>query len=166
MELNSKKNLTKLTMELLWWVITIIVIVLTIQPIWPNFAVKDFLYELVLFQLIFITYTRYLFALKNTFLADAQKLKVLLIFLSLPLAFYLIQMFFNYQDFLDKQNEGMQEFDQFFVEGISFDTHNNTIQYLTKVYLFFGLSAIISVIVSPFRLLLSYWRVFNNTGTV
>lgn len=166
MELNSKKNLSILSMELLWWLITCIVIVLTVQPIWGNFQVKDFLYELILFQLIFITYVRHLFGLKNTFLAHAQKVKVVLIFVSLPLAFYLIQLFFNYQDFLDKQNEGMVEFDQFFAEGISLDRHGYTMEYLTKVYLFFGLSAIISVVVSPFRLLLSYWRVYNKTGNV
>jgi hypothetical protein len=120
----------------------------------------------MLFQAIFITYTRHIFTLKNTFLARAQKLKVVLLFSSIPLTFYLVQLFFNYQDFLDKQNEGMQEFAQYFVEDISNDTHYNTLQYLTKVYLFFGFGAIISVIISPFRLLISYWRVFNKTGTV
>ncbi len=166
MELKSKTNLTKIMLELLWLLITAIVVILTVQPVWFNFELKHFLYELVLFQAIFITYTRYIFTLKNTFLAKAQKLKVVLLFLSIPLTFYLVQLFFNYQDFLDKQNEGMQEFAQYFVEDISNDTHYETLQYLTKVYLFFGFGAIISVIMSPFRLLVSFWRVFNKTGTV
>lgn len=162
----GKQRMGKLLMELIWWALTFLIAWMVTQSLWANFERQNFVYELIFFIIIFITYTRYLFLLKYTFLARFQAMKFLLIFVSLPLTFYLIQLFFNYQDFLEKQNEGMVEFQSYFKEGISFDEHYNTLHHLTKVYNFFGLSAIIVVLVSPFRLLVSYWRVYNKVGTV
>lgn len=162
----GKQRTGKLFMELIWWMLTALVVWMVTQPLWFNFVKHHFTYELIIFIVVFITYTRYLFLLKYTFLAKLQVIKFLLIFASLPLAFYLLQLFFNYQDFLERQNEGMVEFQSYFREGISFNEHYDTLNYLTKVYSFFGLSAIIAVIVSPFRLLVSYWRVYNKTGRV
>lgn len=166
MENLEKQRLGKLLMELIWWLLTGVIAWMVTQPLWSKFVQQHFIYEVILFVIVFITYTRYLFFLKYTFLARFQAMKFILIFASIPLAFYLIQLFFNYQDFLEKQNDGMVEFQSYFKEGITFNEHYETLQYLTKVYSFFGLSAIIAVIISPFRLLISYWRVYNKTGRV
>ncbi|BDS14162.1 hypothetical protein [Aureispira anguillae] len=166
MENLEKQRVGKLLMELIWWGLTGLIAWMVTQPLWADFVKQHFIYEVIIFVVIFITYTRYLFLLKYTFLAKLQPLKFILIFASIPLAFYLIQLFFNYQDFLEKQNEGMIEFQSYFREGITFNEHYDLLRYLTKVYTFFGLSAIIIVVMAPFRLLISYWRVYNNTGTV
>ncbi len=166
MENSGKQRLGKIMMEVIWWLITAIVVIMAAQPLWTSFVQYSFVYELIMFGVIFITYTRYLFFMKYTFLAKAQIIKFVFIFLSLPLAFYLIQVFFNYQDFLEKQNDGMLEFQEYFRKGISFQEHADTLTYLSKVYTFFGMSAIIAVVFSPFRLLVSYWRVYNKTGSV
>lgn len=166
MEHLRKQRLGKLLMEGLWWLITLIVVWMITQPLWAGFVKYDFIYEVILFIVLFITYTRYLFGLKYTFLAHFQALKFILIFVSVPLAFYLIQVFFGYQDFLEKQNEGMIEFQEYFKEGLTFNEHNDLLAYLTQVYSFFGIGAILAVALSPFRLLVSFWRVYNKTGTV
>ena len=166
MENSKKQRLVKLMMEIIWWLITVTIVFMVAQPLWGSFAKYSFVYELIMFGIIFITYTRYLFFMKYTFLAEAQVVKFILIFVSLPFAFYLIQVFFNYQDFLEKQNEGMLEFQEYFIKGISFQEHTDILTYMSKVYSFLGMSAIIAVIISPFRLLVSYWRVYNKTGRV
>ena len=112
MENSGKQRLGKIMMEVIWWLITAIVVIMAAQPLWTSFVQYSFVYELIMFGVIFITYTRYLFFMKYTFLAKAQIIKFVFIFLSLPLAFYLIQVFFNYQDFLEKQNDGMLEFQE------------------------------------------------------
>lgn len=162
----GKERLGKALMELLWWLVTAIITWVIVKPLWSGFVIHDFIYELILFVVVFITYSRYVFGLKYTFLAYFQPMKFALIFLTIPFGFYLIQLFFGYKDFLEKQNEGMVEFDTYFREGLSFNEHYQLLEYLSSMYNFFALSAIIIVIIAPFRLLISYWRVYNKTGMV
>jgi len=162
----GKQRTGKFLMELIWWMLTAIVAWLVARPLWSEFVRYEFIYDLILFIVIFITYTRYLFLLKYTFLSHFQVGKFILIFASIPLAFYLIGLFFNYQDFLERQSEGMEEYQIYFRADMTFDEHGEVLKYLSKVYSFFALSAIIVVIIAPFRLLLSFWRVYNKVGTV
>jgi hypothetical protein len=162
----GKLRLGKLTMELIWWVITAIVVTIVVRPLWKEFVRYDFIYELIMFIIIFITYTRYLFFIKFTFLAHSQIVKFILIFVSLPFLFYLWQVFFNYQSFLEKQTEGMIEFQIYFRSDITFKERFETLTYLSNNYKFFGWSSILAVFISPFRLLVSFWRVHNKTGRV
>jgi len=162
----GKQRVGKLLMELIWWLLTGIVAWLVARPLWSEFVQYEFIHELILFIIILITYARYLFLLKYTFLSHFQAGKFILIFVSIPLIFYLIQLFFNYQDFLEKQSEGMEEYQVYFRANMTFSEHGEVLNYLTKVYSFFALSAIITVVISPFRLLLSFWRVYNKVGTV
>ena len=110
MENSKKQRLVKLMMEIIWWLITVTIVFMVAQPLWGSFAKYSFVYELIMFGIIFITYTRYLFFMKYTFLAEAQVVKFILIFVSLPFAFYLIQVFFNYQDFLENPFENNFDF--------------------------------------------------------
>lgn len=162
----GKQRVGKLLMELVWWVLTGIVVWLVTRPLWSEFIRYEYIHYLILFMVIFITYTRYLFLLKYTFLSHFQVGKFILIFASIPLAFYLIGLFFNYQDFLERQSEGMEEYRIYFRSDMTFDEHGEVLKYLSKVYSFFALSAVIVVVVAPFRLLLSFWRVYNKVGTV
>jgi hypothetical protein len=162
----GKQRLGKLLMELVWWLLTGIVAWLVTRPLWSEFVQYQFIYELILFIAILITYTRYLFLLKYTFLSHFQVGKFILIFASIPLTFYLIGLFFGYQDFLERQSEGMEEYQIYFRADMTFSEHGEVLKYLSKVYSFFALTAIMVVIAAPFRLLVSFWRVYNKVGTV
>lgn len=166
MENLGKQNVGKLLMELVWWILTGIVAWMVARPLWGEFIQDGYIHELILFIVIFISYTRYLFLLKYTFLSHFQAGKFILIFASIPLVFYLINLFFGYQDFLERQSEGMDEYQIFFRADMTFSEHGEVIKYLSKYYSFFALSSIIVVVISPFRLLLSFWRVYNKVGTV
>lgn len=166
MENQGKQRMGMLMMEILWWIITAVVIWMVTRPLWGDFVKYDYINYLMLYIVVFITGARYLFLLKYTFLAKLQPVKVILLFACLPLAFYMIQVFFDFQDFLERQNEGNKEYMLFFRENISFQVRFATIAYLTNVFSFFGMSAIITTIIFPFRMLISFWRVYNKTGMV
>lgn len=162
----GKQRLGKLLMELVWWLLTGVVAWLVTRPLWSEFVQYQYIYELILFIAILITYTRYLFLLKYTFLSHFQVGKFILIFASIPLVFYLIGLFFGYQDFLERQSEGMEEYQIYFRADMTFSEHGEVLKYLSKVYSFFALTAIMVAIAAPFRLLVSFWRVYNKVGTV
>jgi hypothetical protein len=162
----GKENTGKIVMEVVWWLITMIVVWMVTNPLWIQFVDNTYINKLILYIIVLITYTRYLFLLKYTFLAHFQVMKFILIFISLPFVFYLINGFFAYKDFLDKQNQGMIEYNSFFREGITSEEKYATLAYLSKTYSFFAISAVIVVVYSPFKLLVSYWRVYNKTGRV
>lgn len=166
MENLQKQRLSKIVMELVWWLITAITAFIITQSLWGYFKRYDFIYELILYIIVFITFARYVFFLKYTFLAYFQKMKFLLIFISLPLIFYMVQEFFEFQDFLERQNGGLEEAELYFKDTVSFQERYAVLEYLSKRYTFFAVAAIIAVVITPFRLLKSYWRVHNNTGTV
>lgn len=166
MENLKKQRLGKIIMEVVWWLVTAVAAFFVVQPLWVYFQRYDFIHELILYIIIFVTFARYLFFLKYTFLAYFQKMKFLLIFISLPLLFYLVQEFFEFQDFLERQNSGLEEAQIYFREGLGFQDRYEILAYLSKVYTFFAIAAIITVLMTPFRLLKSYWRVHNETGTV
>ncbi len=160
----KKETVVKLAMELVWWLITALAVWIVAEPLQGKFVKPDYVYHSILNVIIFITAIRYLFLLKYTFLANSQRVKFVLIFVSVPLIFYLIQSFFGFQAFLDK--EGTDLFQAHFKPELDTNQLYETIEYLTKEMVFFGMGAIFAVILFPFRLLASYWRVHNHTGTV
>ena len=162
----GKQRLSKLIMELLWWLVTGIVAWIITQPFWAPFADTEFVVELALFVVVLMTVARYVFLLKYTFLAHFQAMKFILIFISLPLMFWAIQEFFEFRDFYETQSEGMVAGAGYFKSGLSFSERYAILQRLLPLYTFFAWGAIFTVIAMPFRLLVSYWRVYNKTGTV
>lgn len=153
-------------MELLWWLVTAVVAWMVTQPFWAYFIKDEFVIELLVFVVVFLTIARYLFLLKYTFLAYFQPLKFVLIFASIPLVFWGVQEFFEFRDFYETQGEGMVIGQSYFEAELDFSERYQVLQRLLPIYTFFATSAILTIIVMPFRLLVSYWRVHNNTGTV
>ena len=90
-------------LELVFWLFTIVVIVAVLIPIYSNIPNYPFWLTNIVFILAAITITRYLFLLKFTFLAKRQILKVGVIFLSIPLLFYLVQELNLFQTYLDEE---------------------------------------------------------------
>jgi hypothetical protein len=164
MNIDKKQFSLKLQLELIWWLITAIIVFMVIYPIINNMVKYEFLISNIIFICVFITYSRFIFLLKHSFLAYFQAAKFVIIFMSIPLIFKLIEWIFNYQSFL--QTEGLQSFSTFFKPNINFKTQQQLLNYMSREFLFFGVGAVIAAVVLPFRLLISYWRVYNKKGTV
>lgn len=148
-----------LQFEILWWGITILVAGALLAPI--VLEVKNYPYMVInaLYIVTFITVSRYIFLLHLTFLARRQRLKVALVFLSIPFIFYLIEQLNGFQDFLD--TEGAITL----VASMPVPSQAGMAKYIQSQMLLFGVGSIISAVIFPIRLVVSVWRNYNK-GTV
>ena len=150
----------KLLLELIWWLATIIIVVLFIFPIYNAVGDKYIFYtQNIYFIVLFITFTRYIFLLKYPFLASNKKLKVALVFIPIILFFYAIDGLFDFQDYIDKQDH---------IEMLSQLSPDRAIEiskYIKYQFLFFRTGGMMVIFMLPFRMILSIWRGINR-GTV
>lgn len=153
---SHKKNLS-LKLELLWWVFTLVVVTAVLIPILSSIEHYPFTKINILFVVVFITLARYIFLLRHTFLAKQQKLKAVLIFLSIPFIFYLIGELYSFQTYLDEKGvEG------FLGGDISIDKRNQLASFIRNQMLFFGAGAVITAFMFPFRMVMSIWTLRNR----
>jgi hypothetical protein len=160
----ASPNRLKIQIELLSWLITAIITYLIVSPILATFSEFDYLYSNIIFVVIFLTYTRYIFLLPYTFLAHWQLGKFLFIFASIPLVFYLVNAVFLFEEF--SNDEGLVLFEKYLNPNISYVEQQASLTYMRREMLFFGSSSIIVAVLLPFRFLISVWRVYNRTGKV
>lgn len=156
----------KLTLELVWWIATAILVVLVLLPIFNVSKVHPFLVSNVIFIVVFVTYTRYIFLLKNTFLARIRPIKILLILISLPLMFYLISHIYDVQMFLDEHGKQAFFTSEMAREGVSAQRLEKVVNYMRSEMIFFGVASIIVAILMPIRMIMSIWRTYNTVDKV
>ncbi|MCO6479048.1 MAG: hypothetical protein J5I94_20605 [Phaeodactylibacter sp.] len=149
----------KVLLELIFWAFTALVAATVLLPI--VLAVPDyrFLGINIIYIVVAITATRYLFLLRHTFLARRQVMKTILVFLFIPLVFFLVQELNHFQVFLDEEGQDA------LVGNLPYPRRNNMADYIRSEMLFFATCSIISSIAFPFRLVASVWRT-RNRGTV
>ena len=70
-------------MELIWWIITALVVMLILFPVFENVPEYPFWTYNIIFIALFISYTRYIFHLKHTWLAKLFWIKIIFIFTSI-----------------------------------------------------------------------------------
>jgi hypothetical protein len=131
----------KAQLEVLWWLFTALLAGIILLPIYlsvPHFA---FWPSGILFIIAFITLTRYIFLLPTTFLVERQNLKIVLVFLCIPLVFHLIQEINYFQTFLDEEGP----------------------EAIVGELPFARQGAMIGAAIFPFRLLISYWHYRNRS---
>jgi hypothetical protein len=156
----DKQRILFIKFELLWWAITCLVIGFVLYPIYKLQPVQfPFWKTNIIFVIVFITVTRYIFFLKHTFLGYIQWLKVLVILLCIPLLFYLVEELHFFKDYMDKI--GLE--DKF--EHLSLQGQTDIINYIDSEMIFFGVGSLISSVILPFRMLISFWRT-HNRGTI
>lgn len=152
-------NKKLMLLEVIWWVATAVVVAGVLAPICLEVSYYPFYWINVVYIVTFITLSRYLFLLPYTFLARRQILKLALVFLCIPLVFYLGQELNYFQTFLDE--EGAEAV----IGNQSLTSGGRMIRYIRNEMLLFGVGSIISSVIFPFRLIVSVWRV-RNRGTV
>ncbi len=145
-----------ITLEIIWWLVTLLITVAVLFPIHTNLSSYPFLITNVVFIVVFITLTRYVFFLKHTVLARAQYIKVGIVLISIPILFIMIEGLSNFQNFLDE--EGLDKF----IPDMNLAKQKDMINYIRTEMMFFGVSAIIVALIFPFRMVLSVWRNRNT----
>ena len=153
--MEAKQKLT-FQLELLFWLFTAVIVVAFAYPIYKTGAPFPFYLMLTMFIVVFVTFTRYIFLMKFTFLAFNKWLKAGLIAVSIPFIFFLISQLNTFQTFYDE--EGLDQFFRFMplVERLDLQ------KYIRGVMIFFATGSIIATIIFPFRLMMSIWRNFNR----
>ncbi|MEN0005332.1 MAG: hypothetical protein AAF798_14360 [Bacteroidota bacterium] len=156
---NRKQNQLVWSLELIWWVVTLIFVFAIIYPIYTTLDNYPFYLINVVYIVVFITLARYIFLLRYTILANNQTLKIILVFLCIPLVFYLVQELNAFQTYIDE--EGIDAL----VGNLPFDQKDNMVNYIRSQMLLFGTGSIICGVLFPFRMTISVWR-NRNRGTV
>ncbi len=158
LDANKSKNIN-IKLELIWWLFTAIVVFAVIFPIHQNLSAYPFLWQNILFIVVFITLTRFVFLLKHTILANKTKLKVGIVLISIPIIFVLIEQLSGFQTYMDEEN-----FDKF-MPNLNLEKQQSMNNYLHSEMLLFGVGSVIISIIFPFRMVLSVWR-NRNTNEV
>lgn len=146
-------------LELIWWIVTLIIVVAVLYPIQSNLTSYRFNWINIIYIITFITVSRYIFLLPYTFLARIEYLKVILIFLCIPAVFLLSQELNLFQTYVD--GEGVDAL----VGDLPYEKRDSMIAYIRNEMFFFGMGSIVSCVILPLRLILSIWR-GRNRGTV
>jgi len=145
--------------ELLWWLLTLLITAGVLLPIYLYSPAYPFFAINAVYIAGFITFTRYAFLLRFTFLARRQALKLIFIFLSIPVVFLLVQELNLFQTFYDE--EGQEA-----LLGVPLGRADlRMVRYVHSEMLLFGTGCIIAAVVLSLRLVLSVWRT-RNRGTV
>lgn len=151
---------SKITLEIIWWIATAIIVSLFILPIYMSIGDRyEFYLPNIILITLFVTFTRYIFLLKHTFLAEIKWLKVALIFLPIPLFFFATNSLFNFQDFLDREGHIKM------LSQLNPDEAMEVSKYIKYQFIFFGTGAMTVIFLLPVRMIVSVWRGINR-GTV
>jgi hypothetical protein len=149
----------KLLAELLFILITVVMAGLIMLPIWNYYGNKyPFYFYNISFIIIFITGVRYIFLLKYTPFSHSKRAKVFLLFFCIPLLLYFIDGFYEFTSYLNE--EGFVA-----ISDDNLEKSEHLADYTKMEYLFFAVSAIITMIIIPFRMVNSVWRQ-HNKGTI
>ena len=146
----------RVQLELYFWLFTALIVIAVLLPIITRLPDYRFLLTNIIFVVVAVTMTRYLFLLKHTFLAERQRLKVIAFFLFIPLVFYIVQELNYFQTFLDEEAPSA------IVGNLSLSNQESMITYIRSQIILFGVASIISTVALGFRLLISVWRLRNR----
>ncbi len=155
----SETRKQKLKVEIIWWVATLVLVVLVLTPILIKAPSYPFFFQNAVFIVAFVTITRYIFHLRISLIARTKWLKAFLILVSAILFFFMTMLLGDFHNFLDER--GLQTL----VTHLHVDQQTRTMNYIKNEMVFFGVGAIIAGVILPFRMIISLWRM-RNRGTV
>ena len=98
----DKKQRLTLWLELIWWVVTAVVVLAVLYPIHKAMYVWPYEAWNIAFMVVLITLARYLFLLPHTFLAKQQEVKVALLILMFPLTFIMVDALNGFMVYIEE----------------------------------------------------------------
>lgn len=156
--MNKQQTLT-LWLELIWWLLTAVVVWALLYPIHKAMHVWPFQGWNIVFVVVVITFTRYIFLLKHTIIARQQEIKVALILAMFPITFMMVDALNGFMVYIEENTwDGLT--------GHLPPVEKRAIErYMWNEMLFFGVGSFIAPPVLAVRLFISVWRL-RNRGTV
>ncbi len=150
------KSAIFLRLELVWWLFTALVLSLVLYPVYTRVPNYPLYWMNGLYIVTAITLTRYIFLLPYTFLAPRQLLKVAIVLVIIPFIFYLIEGIHNFNEFIDYGDLHA------LMLPLPANEQEGMVSYVRNEMLWFGMAAVISAIIFPFRLVMSVWSLRNK----
>lgn len=144
------------TLELIWWLSTCFLVALILFPIYTREIAYPFYPYNVTAIVAFLTFTRYIFLLRLTPFARNQWIKAALIFLLIPVLFFIGQGINYFQTYLDDNGP------ELLVGLLPKAEQESVLNYIRSQMLFFGVGAIVAGAIIPFRMIVSIWRQYNG----
>jgi hypothetical protein len=142
--------------EIIWWVITGIIIFGSLWPIWSSGVIWYFQWEHIVFCIILITFTRYIFQLSYTWLNHLQWVKAGIMISMIPLTFALISYFNGFLSFIEDHTwEPM-------TGHLAVASRRGIESYIWRLMLFLGAGCVIAAPAFAVRLFISIWRQHNK----
>ena len=143
-------------LELVWWVLTALAVVAVLYPIRRVMYDWPFQQWNIVFVVVLITFSRYIFLLKHTFLAQRQILKAAIIVALFPLTFWMVGGLNSFITYIgDRTWEPLT--------GHLPPGQREPIEdYIWGQMLFFGVGSIICAPILAVRLLVSIWTLHNR----
>jgi hypothetical protein len=156
--LNSTRSL-KLKQEALWLGIIMLLCLIVLIPIKTNQIEFPFLGYNMIYIAVFIVFSRMIFLLRHSFLSHAFVIKLILIFISIPIIVLLMDGLAEFQAFMDEDSLHS------LMMHLPLKTQNALARFIRSEFIFFGVGSVLTAIILPIRLIVSIWRV-RNRGTV
>ena len=144
-------------LEFLFWVVTAIITAAVIYPIIDLAPDYRFLIPNIIFIVVFITCTRYIFLLQYTWLAKLQVVKTAFIFAGIYGLFLLVEQINKFQTFMDEEGP------EALISNLPVTETIGIVGYIRSEMLFFGVGSVIALLVFMGRMLQSIWN-YKNRG--
>jgi hypothetical protein len=144
------------SLELIWWICTFILVLLILFPIYNRGLAYPFYHYNVVAIVAFITFTRYIFLLDHTPFARSQLTKAALIFLIIPVLFFIGQGINYLQTYLDENGP------EVLVGLLPKEEQESVLSYIRSQMFFFGVGAIVAGLAIPIRMIASIWQQHNR----
>lgn len=152
----DKKQVLKLWLEMIWLVLTAILVVAVLYPIHKAMYVWPFQGWNIAFVIILFTLSRYIFLLQHTFLASQQEIKVALLLLMFPLTFVMVNGVNFFMVFIEENTWDP-------LTGHLPPANKRAIEeYIWTEMLFFGVGSCIASPAFAIRLMISIWKTRNR----
>ena len=151
----------KLLLEGIWWFVTAIIVSLVMYPIWSNFPEFKFNVVNIVNITAFVTFTRYIFLLKYTFIAKMEKVKIGFVLFTLMIVIAITTQIQSFNVWIDGGDP-----DVLLSSVGKSSVRESLLNYIKSEFLFFVIAAIVSAIVLAGRLMVSVWSVRNRSGQV
>ena len=153
---NEKAKL--LAIEGISLLMTAVVVVVVMYPIWTQFPEFRFQWTNVLYIIAFLTFTRYTFLLRYTFLATAQNVKIGFILLTLIIILGLVTQIQDFNVWIDAGDP------ERLMPLVPQSKRDGLLNYIKSEFLFFAVGAVVASAFLAGRLLMSVWRTRNKEG--
>lgn len=156
-----RENIFHFIKELLWWVITALVVYAILYPVTSKL---DYFFWKINAAFIFVslTYFRWSITLRSLPFLHSSVLRFVLFTVNFPLFFYLL---YSLQKI-------MLRLDNFFTEDLGFpkvilfeDMKTELFKYLNTEVVLFGSASLILIMAFQVRLVISYWQLYKHEAS-